>query len=453
MKTAPAIYSLEAEQSFVAALLSQTDATTAFDAAILRNIQASDFYIPLHQAIFQSFASLSQSRASLPNLPLLLEHLRAHYPINDSEKRAIAALSTHPYSIDNLPAHLDLIFEKSQARLLEKNIGRVLEKVPYVGGKYDIQEVLSELGSLTSPSQFKIKEPELLQGTKLGLTLLVEALESAEKGDLVGVQSGIRDLDQALSPGLMPGDLILVAGRPSMGKTAFGLNIACAAANSDINPHEKGEKVTAVFSLEMSTLQLTMRNIANLGGINHDYLRRGDLNDDEYARLTRAIQKYQDLDLAVDSEVGLTPGLLRAKLKMLEARTGKKVGLILIDYIQLMKADDESGREGREKEIGSISRSLKEIAKEFNAPMIALSQLNRELERRQDKRPVLSDLRESGTLEQDSDVVIMLYRDEYYNPDSQLKGTAEIIIRKYRNGSVGTVMADFNGQFQRFTSR
>jgi replicative DNA helicase len=239
---------------------------------------------------------------------------------------------------------------------------------------------------------------------------------------------------------LQPGDLIIVAGRPSMGKTAFSLNIGENVAIDSGLP-------VAVFSMEMGGAQLAMRMLGSVGRLDQSRLRVGKLSDEDWPRLTHAIQKMNDAQLYIDETPALSSIELRARSRRLARQCGK-LGLIIVDYLQLMSAN--SAGENRATEISEISRNLKGLAKELNCPVIALSQLNRSLEQRPNKRPVMSDLRESGAIEQDADVIMFIYRDQVYNPDSPDKGTAEIIIGKQRNGPIGSVRLTFLGEYTKF---
>ncbi|KHL06655.1 UNVERIFIED_CONTAM: DNA helicase, partial [Mumia flava] len=259
------------------------------------------------------------------------------------------------------------------------------------------------------------------------------------QSDITGVPTGFVDLDRMTS-GMQGGDLIIVAGRPSMGKTAFSLNIGEHVAV------EQGLPV-AVFSMEMAGTQLAMRMLGSVGRLDQHRLRTGRLLDEDWPRLTHAIQKMNDAQLFIDETPALNPMELRARSRRLARQCGQ-LGLIVIDYLQLMSGSGSG--ENRATEISEISRSLKGLAKELNCPVIALSQLNRSLEQRPNKRPVMSDLRESGAIEQDADVILFIYRDQVYNPDSPDKGTAEIIIGKQRNGPIGTVRLTFLGEYTKF---
>jgi replicative DNA helicase len=267
--------------------------------------------------------------------------------------------------------------------------------------------------------------------------------ELAENGadDVTGVRTGFYDLDR-LTAGLQPGDLIVLAARPSMGKTAFALNIAENVAVSEGIP-------VVVFSMEMGASQLALRMVGSLGRIDQQHLRTGALRDDEWGRLSEAVDKLGKAPVYIDESPALTSSELRARARR-QARQCGRLGLIVVDYLQLMSGSSSS-EENRATELGEISRGLKALAKELRCPVIALSQLNRSVESRNDKRPMMSDLRESGAIEQDADVIMFIYRDDYYNKDaSKEPGVAEIIIGKQRNGPVGTIKLTFLKPLTRF---
>ncbi len=258
--------------------------------------------------------------------------------------------------------------------------------------------------------------------------------------EITGASTGFIDLDRMTS-GLQPGDLVIIAARPSVGKTAFALNIG-----EHVAVHEK--LPVAVFSMEMGAEQLTMRLIGSVGRIDQSRLRTGRLTEDDFIRLTEAMRKMHDAPLYIDETPALNPLELRARSRRLARQYGQ-LGLIIVDYLQLMTSAN-GGRENRATEVAEISRSLKALAKELRCPVIALSQLSREVEKRQDKKPIMSDLRESGSIEQDADVIFFIHRDDRYDPDADNKGMAEIIIGKQRNGPIGTVTLTFLGQYTKF---
>ena len=277
-------------------------------------------------------------------------------------------------------------------------------------------------------------------------SLVVELLDrvtemSENPNDITGVPTGFYDLDKNTS-GLQPGDLIILAARPSMGKTALAINIAEHVALHEGLP-------VAVFSMEMGASQLAVRIVGSIGRIDQGHLRTGKLTDEEWPRLTEAIEKLRNISLHIDETAGLTASELRANARRLARQCGK-LGLIVVDYLQLMSGSS-SDNENRATELGEISRGLKMLAKELGCPVIALSQLNRSVEQRPDKRPMMSDLRESGAIEQDADIIMFIYRDEYYNKETTKEpGVAEIIIAKQRNGPTGTVKLAFQRHLTRF---
>jgi replicative DNA helicase len=280
---------------------------------------------------------------------------------------------------------------------------------------------------------------------QLAVILLDRVNQMADSpNDITGVPSGFVDFDKMTS-GMQAGDLIVLAARPSMGKTALAINIAEHVALNEGLP-------VAVFSMEMGASQLAIRIVGSIGRIDQQRLRTGKLNQQEWPRLTEAMEKLRYVSLHIDETPSLTPMELRANARRL-ARTCGKLGLIVVDYLQLMSGNTSSSNgDNRATEIGEISRGLKMLAKELQCPVIALSQLNRSVETRTDKRPMMSDLRESGAIEQDADVIMFIYRDDYYNKDSKEPGVAEIIIGKHRNGPTGTVKLAFLKPITRFES-
>jgi replicative DNA helicase len=276
-------------------------------------------------------------------------------------------------------------------------------------------------------------------------TLLTKAVDTIDKlfqldSPITGVPTGFKDFDEQTA-GLQNADLVIVAGRPSMGKTTFAMNIVENAAI-------KHKASVAVFSMEMPGESLAMRMMSSLGHIDQHKIRTGKLGDEDWPRLTSAVGILSEAKIFIDDTPAMSPSEVRARARRIAREHG--LDLIVLDYIQLMQSSPGSSRENRATEISEISRSLKALAKELNVPVVALSQLNRSLEQRPNKRPVMSDLRESGAIEQDADVIVFIYRDEVYNEDSPEKGTAEIIVSKQRNGPIGTTRLTFLGQYTRF---
>ena len=295
---------------------------------------------------------------------------------------------------------------------------------------------------------FKIGEQSsrMKQGFQAMDSLVVQLLDRVQEmadnpNDVTGVPTGFIDLDR-MTAGLQPGDLVVLAARPSMGKTAFAINIAEHVALHEQLP-------VAVFSMEMGASQLAVRIVGSIGRIDQGHLRTGKLTDEEWPRLTEAIERLRNVSLHIDETPGLTPAELRANARRLARQCGK-LGLIVVDYLQLMSGSGSSGSDNRATELGEISRGLKMLAKELQCPVIALSQLNRSVEQRTDKRPMMSDLRESGAIEQDADIIMFIYRDDYYNKDSKEPNIAEVIIGKQRNGPTGTVKLFFQKNQTRF---
>ena len=280
--------------------------------------------------------------------------------------------------------------------------------------------------------------PTVLQAV---LKRVDELAHRDDLSDVTGVACGLKDLDAEMS-GFQRGDLVIVAGRPSMGKTAFALNIAENVAIQSGLP-------VAVFSMEMGASQLVTRMLASVGGIDSQRLRTGRLQNDDWDKLARGLSRLEKAPVFIDESPGLSINTLRASARR-QARVCGEFGMIVVDYIQLMSAGASGRSENRATEISEISRGLKALAKELNCPVVALSQLNRSLEQRPNKRPIMSDLRESGAIEQDADVILFIYRDEVYDPETQDKGTAEIIIGKQRNGPTGTVRMTFRKELTRY---
>lgn len=278
--------------------------------------------------------------------------------------------------------------------------------------------------------------------------LVIELLDRVEEmslhpSDITGVPTGFHDFDRMTS-GLQSGDLVILAARPSMGKTALAINIAENVAIREGLP-------VAIFSMEMGAAQLAIRIVGSIGRIDQSRLRTGKLQDEEWPRLSESVERLREISLFIDETPGLTVSELRASARRLARRCGK-LGLIVVDYLQLMSGSGSGDGENRATELGEISRGLKMLAKELQCPVIALSQLNRSVEQRNDKRPMMSDLRESGAIEQDADVIMFIYRDDYYNKDSKEPGVAEVIIAKQRNGPTGTVKLAFLKPITKFES-
>ncbi|AOY93598.1 replicative DNA helicase [Cupriavidus sp. USMAA2-4] len=432
-------HSIEAEQSVLGGLLLDN---AAWD-RIADFLSEADFYRFDHRLIFQSIARLI-SATKPADVITVYEMLQVAGKAEEVGGLAyLNSLAQNTPSAANIRRYAEIVRERSVLRKLV-TVADDIATAAFAPKGREVRELLDEAESKV----FAIAEEGArgqagFQEIQPLLTQVVERIDELyhrdSTSDVTGVPTGFIDLDRMTS-GMQPGDLVIVAGRPSMGKTAFSLNIGEHVAV------EQGLPV-AVFSMEMAGTQLAMRMLGSVGRLDQHRLRTGRLLDEDWPRLTHAIQRMNDAQLFIDETPALNPMELRARSRRLARQCGQ-LGLIIIDYLQLMSGS--GGGENRATEISEISRSLKGLAKELNCPVIALSQLNRSLEQRPNKRPVMSDLRESGAIEQDADVILFIYRDEVYNPDSQDKGTAEIIIGKQRNGPIGTVRLTFLGQFTKF---
>ncbi|CAJ93372.1 replicative DNA helicase [Cupriavidus necator] len=432
-------HSIEAEQSVLGGLLLDN---AAWD-RIADFISEADFYRFDHRMIFQSIARLI-SATKPADVITVYEMLQVAGKAEEVGGLAyLNSLAQNTPSAANIRRYAEIVRERSVLRKLVTAADDIASAAFAPKGR-EVRELLDEAESkVFAIAEEGSRGQKGFQEIQPLLTQVVERIDELyhrdSTTDVTGVPTGFIDLDKMTS-GMQPGDLIIVAGRPSMGKTAFSLNIGEHVAV------EQGLPV-AVFSMEMAGTQLAMRMLGSVGRLDQHRLRTGRLLDEDWPRLTHAIQRMNDTQLFIDETPALNPMELRARSRRLARQCGQ-LGLIIIDYLQLMSGS--GGGENRATEISEISRSLKGLAKELNCPVIALSQLNRSLEQRPNKRPVMSDLRESGAIEQDADVILFIYRDEVYNADSQDKGTAEIIIGKQRNGPIGTVRLTFLGQFTKF---
>ena len=432
-------HSIEAEQSVLGGLLLDN---SAWD-RIADFLTEDDFYRYDHRIIFQHIVKLINATRPA-DVITVFEALGTTGKADEvGGLTYLNALAQNTPSAANIRRYAEIVRDRSVLRRLITVADEIATQALNPQGK-EVKQLLDEAESKI----FAIAE-EGARGAQGWLSiqpLLTQVVERIDElynrdnqNDITGVPTGFIDLDRMTS-GLQPGDLVIVAGRPSMGKTAFSLNISENVAIDSGLP-------VAVFSMEMGGAQLAMRMLGSVGRLDQSRLRIGKLNDEDWPRLTHAIQKMNDAQLYIDETPGLNPIELRARARRLSRQCGK-LGLIIIDYLQLMSGS--SPGENRATEISEISRNLKGLAKELGCPVIALSQLNRSLEQRPNKRPVMSDLRESGAIEQDADVILFIYRDQVYNPDSPDKGTAEIIIGKQRNGPIGTVRLTFLGEYTKF---
>lgn len=432
-------HSVEAEQSVLGGLLLDNNAWDK----IADLINEGDFYRQDHRLIYRHIALLV-GRSAPADVITISESLESSKELQNAGGIAyLGALAQNTPSAANIKRYAEIVREKSVMRKLAE-VGATISESAY-------SPMGRSAGELLDSAEAKVFEiAEASARGKQGfvniqplLRQVVERIEvlynREEDSDVTGVATGFTDLDQKTS-GLQPGDLIIVAGRPSMGKTAFSLNMAENVALYSGKP-------VAVFSMEMGGAQLAMRMLGSVGRLDQHKLRTGRLADDDWPNLTHALGKLSEAPIFIDETPSLNSIELRASSRRLYRQHGE-LGLIVVDYLQLMSAN--STGENRATEISEISRSLKALAKELHVPVVALSQLNRSLEQRPNKRPVMSDLRESGAIEQDADLILFIYRDEVYNPETQDKGIAEIIIGKQRNGPIGTVRLTFLGEYTRF---
>jgi replicative DNA helicase len=405
-------------------------------------VTEEDFYRRDHRLIFRAIRDLAEKSSPL-DVITLSEWLGQQQSLDEVGGLAyLVLLAKNTPSAANIRAYADIVRERSVLRQLIR-VGTEIADSAFQPEGQDSKTLLDE----AEKRVFQIAEQVLRnrRGFRAINELLVKAVDRIDAlfqqdNPITGVATGFADLDDRTA-GLQPSDLIIIAGRPSMGKTTMAMNIAEHAAIKHQIP-------VAIFSMEMPGEQLAMRMMSSLGRIDQHRVRTGKLEDDDWPRLTSAVSILADAPIFVDDTPALTPGELRARCRRLKRERG--LGLVVIDYLQLMQIPGI--KENRAIEISEVSRSLKALAKELDVPVIALSQLNRSLEQRPDKRPRMADLRESGALEQDADVIVFIYRDEVYNPESQDKGIAEIIIAKQRNGPTGTVRLTFLGQYTRFES-
>ncbi len=430
-------HSVQAEQAVLGGLMLDN---SAWD-RVADKLTEQDFYRREHQLVFSAVSRLADADRPF-DVVTLAEELEGLESIDEVGGLAyLGMLANDTPSAANIQAYAAIVREQSVVRQLIK-VGNQIAESGFRPKGRKVHELLDSAENQV----FQIAEQQARGGggfrsiTRL-LTETINRIEElyGSSDALTGVSSGFADFDGKTS-GLQKADLIIVAGRPSMGKTTFAMNIAENVAISNELP-------VAIFSMEMPGESLTMRMISSLGRVNQQAVRSGKLEDDDWPRVTSAVNILNNTKLFIDDTPALTPTDLRARCRRLMKEHGQ-LGLVVIDYLQLMQAP-ESG-ENRATEISAISRSLKALAKELNVPVVALSQLNRSLEQRPNKRPVMSDLRESGAIEQDADLIVFIYRDEVYNEDTADKGKAEIIIGKQRNGPIGTVMLTFQGQFTRF---
>lgn len=428
---------VEAEQSVLGAMLIEREAISR----VAELLRPEDFYREAHRLIYNAILDLYNKNEAADLITITEQLKKADKLEAVGGISYISSLANSVPTAANVSYHAKIIEEKALLRQL-------INAATYIAGMgYEATDEVTSILDEAEKTILGVSNRKVTGAFSPVKSIIMEAFDKIEqlyasKGGITGLTTGFRDLDK-LTAGLQPSDLILIAARPSMGKTAFVLNLARNVAI-------KEKKTVAFFSLEMSKEQLVQRLLCAEAPIDAQRLRIGDLKDEDWKRLVQAAERLSAASIYIDDTPGITVAELRAKSRRLKVEQDLK--LIVIDYLQLMSGPSGGGKnENRQQEISEISRSLKSLARELHVPVIALSQLSRGVESRQSKKPMLSDLRESGSLEQDADIVAFLYREDYYNPETENKNLTEIIIAKHRNGPVDTVVLNFQKQFTRFS--
>ncbi|WP_172198957.1 replicative DNA helicase [Saccharibacillus qingshengii] len=427
---------LEAEQAVLGAVLLQAESLIT----VMEKITADDFYDKSHQMIFEAMVQLGEESQPI-DLVTLTSLLKDRGQLEDlGGVSYLAKLANAVPTAANVEYYAQMIEEKAMLRRLIRTATQIVSE-GYTGGE--------DVGLMLSDAERKILEISNRRSSGGFVAIrdvLMEVFDRVEmlnqnSGNSTGIPSGFVDLDR-MTAGFQRNDLIILAARPSVGKTAFALNVAQ-------NVSVRAGETVAIFSLEMSAAQLVQRMICAEANLDASVMRTGEFKDEDWTKLTMGIASLSEAEIYIDDTPGITVADIRSKCRRLKKERG--LGMIVIDYLQLIQGRGKSG-ENRQQEVSDISRTLKQIARELELPVIALSQLSRGVEQRQDKRPMMSDLRESGSIEQDADIVAFLYRDDYYNADTEKKNIIEIIIAKQRNGPVGTVELVFLKNFNKFVN-
>lgn len=428
-------HNIDAEQSVLGSMILDKEAIIMAGEII----NGEDFYKEAHREIFDSILAL-YNRDEPVDLVTLSEELTQRQTLEAiGGITYLTSLSSAVPTTTNVKYYAKIVEEKSILRRLIKASSEILDK------GYQAEEEVNQILDMAEKNIFDISQKKSQEGFSKIKEVLMESFNKIEElyqseGGITGLTTGFADIDRKTS-GLQKSDLILVAARPSMGKTAFSINVAQNAAI-------KADASVAIFSLEMSKEQLVQRMLSSESHIEIQKIRTGTLSEDEWPSLAKSMGPLSQAKIFIDDTPAISVMEMKAKCRRLKMEQG--LDMILIDYLQLMSGDGKT--ESRQQEISTISRSLKGLAREMDCPVVALSQLSRAPEMRADHRPILSDLRESGAIEQDADIVMFLYRDEYYNPDSEKKNIGELIIAKQRNGATGTVELAWLGQFTKFAN-
>ena len=429
-------HSVEAEHSVLGSILLDKEAMIS----VSETLVPEDFYKEAHKVIYESMLKLYNSQSEI-DLITLTDELRDQGYLDDIGGIAyITSLSTVVPTTSNIKYYVNIVKEKSISRQLISAANDIIN-LGYDGSakvEYVLENAEKKIFDISQERATNDFQP-INQVISEALSMLEKLYE--EKNDVTGLTTGFRDLNKKIN-GLQRSDLLLIAARPAMGKTAFALNLVQNAAL-------KGDASVAVFSLEMSKEQLVQRMIASQSTVELKKIKTGTLADNDWPRITDGMAILSGAKIHIDDTPGIKISELRSKCRKLKIEKG--LDLVLIDYLQLMEGEGQN--ESRQQEIAKISRSLKILAKELDCPVVALSQLSRAPEQRADHRPMLSDLRESGSIEQDADIVMFLYRDEYYNPDTEKKNIGEVIVAKNRHGETGTVELVWFGGIQKFADK
>lgn len=426
-------YAIEAEQSVLGSILLDKDLIIV----VIDIVSKEDFYSDQNAEIYDAMLTLFKNSEPIDLITIVNELRKRNLLEKVGGIPYITSLSSAPDFTSHITKYAAIVKEKSILRKLIRTSTDLMQK------SYEQSMQIQDILDFAEKSIFDIAQEKDQRGLVKIENVLADSFEILQdlymrKDKMTGITTGFIDLDRKIN-GLQKTDLILIAARPAMGKTAFSLNIAQNAAI-------KGNASVAIFNLEMSKEQLIQRMISSTSHVELNKLKNGNIEDDEWPKITTGMGILQNTKIYIDDSPGITAVELRSKCRRLKVEKG--LDLVLIDYLQLMEGDGRT--ESRQQEISKISRSLKILAKELECPVIALSQLSRAVEQRSDHRPMLSDLRESGAIEQDADLVMFLYRDDYYNPDSDQKNITEVIIAKHRHGEIGTIPLTWFGQYQLF---
>ncbi len=426
--------SAEAEQAIIGCLLMNPSSVPM----AIEALNSDDFFQPINRRIFETIHSMFTNSQPIDAVTLLEKINFDDYADKEMNKLYILQVMEITPSSANLPEYIEIIRDKAMLRSIIESMSEITDMA------FNSTESASDISEIAEQKVYSIRHGREIKGLthiKKIIAELYETLDELAQSDdsIPGIETGFTDLDQFIT-GLNKSDLILVAARPGMGKTSFALNVALNAA-------KRSDKNVAVFQLEMSKSQLASRFLSNEALIDSRKLKTGDLDDDDWGKIARASSVLAKSKIYIDDNPSITVAEIKAKCR----RMGDELGLIIIDYLQLMHSGKRS--DNRVNEVSEISRSLKIMAKELNVPVVCLSQLSRASELRSDKRPMLSDLRESGAIEQDADIVIFLYRDDYYNPETDEKNVAEVIVSKNRHGSVGTIKLQWIGEYTIFSNQ